>query len=485
MSWQSFDLVLFGGTGDLAMRKLLPALYRRFVAGLFPADARVIGVARGPLSREEYLAQVEASCAAHAGEGFEAAKWSAFGPHLHYVSADGAKPDSFGALCDILRGREGAQRIFFLSTAPTLFAAICDQIGRFALATPGSRVVLEKPLGQDLASASAINRHVGAIFTEPQIFRIDHYLGKEAVQNLLALRFGNALFEPLWRRGRIRHVQITVAETLGVETRGGFYDQTGALRDMVQNHLLQLLCIIAMEPPATSDADAMRDEKLKVLRALRPMTGEDVQAKTVRGQYKAGAVGGRAVPGYLEESGVPKDSTTETFVALKAEIDTWRWAGVPFYLRTGKRLQDRLSEIVITFDDVPHSIFDAAARSPARNKLTIALQPKDSITLTILAKNPGETMRLRPVDLSLDLAESFKTRQLDAYERLLGDIIKGNLTLFMRADELDAAWRWIDPIRESWLRHDDAPRLYTAGSWGPAAASSLISRDGFTWNDET
>jgi len=483
-TWQSFDLVLFGGTGDLAMRKLLPALYRRFVAGLFPQDARIVGVARSALSREAYLAQIEAGCRNHAEDGGDAAKWQSFTRHLFYVSADGDKPESFGELKEFLQGRESVQRIFFLSTAPTLFAAICDQIGRHELATPGARVVLEKPLGQDLASANEINRHVGAIFSEPQIFRIDHYLGKEAVQNLMALRFGNALFEPLWRRGRIRHVQITVAETLGVEGRGRFYDQTGALRDMVQNHLLQLLCIIAMEPPATGDADAMRDEKLKVLRALRPIAGQGVQARTVRGQYKAGAAGGQPVPGYLDEAGVPKGSDTETFVALKAEIDNWRWAGVPFYLRTGKRLQERLSEIVITFDDVPHSIFDASAGSPVRNKLTIALQPKDSIMLTILAKNPGETMRLKPVDLSLDLAESFKTRQLDAYERLLTDIIKGNLTLFMRSDELDAAWRWIDPIREGWQRFDDAPRQYTAGTWGPAAASSLIARDGFTWNGE-
>jgi glucose-6-phosphate 1-dehydrogenase len=480
--WQSFDLVLFGGTGDLAMRKLLPALYRRFVAGLFPSDARIIGVARSPLARAAYQAQVEASCRDHALDGFDDAQWTAFADHLFYVSADAARPESFAALAEMLRGREAATRIFFLSTAPTLFAGICDEIGRAGLATQTSRVVLEKPLGQDLASAAAINRHVGAIFSEPQIFRIDHYLGKEAVQNLLALRFGNALFEPLWRRGRIRHVQITVAETLGVETRGPFYDQTGALRDMVQNHLLQLLCIIAMEPPSTSDADAMRDEKLKVLRALRPITGIDVLAKTVRGQYKAGAVGGKPVAGYIDEAGVPASSGTETFVALKAEIDTWRWAGVPFYLRTGKRLQDKLSEIVITFDDVPHSIFD---RGQAPNRLTIALSPKDSITLTILAKNPGETMRLRPVDLSLDLAGTFKTRQLDAYERLLTDIVKGNLTLFMRRDELDAAWRWVDPIRHGWQLHDSAPKLYSAGSWGPAAASSLISRDGFAWSTES
>jgi glucose-6-phosphate 1-dehydrogenase len=480
---QDFDLVLFGGTGDLAMRKLLPALYRRFLAGQFPPEARVVGVARAALTSDEYRRQVATRCC-DSGEGTDS-KWAAFAARLHYVKADGAQPDSFGELAAFLRGREGLTRIFFLSTAPTLFAGICDQIGRSGIATPLSRVVLEKPLGQDLASASEINERVGAIFQEHQIFRIDHYLGKEAVQNLLALRFGNALFEPLWRRGRIRHVQITVAETLGVETRGPFYDQTGALRDMVQNHLLQLLCIIAMEPPATSDADAMRDEKLKVLRALRPIAGQDVLTKTVHGQYKAGAAAGKPVPAYRDEDGVPPDSNTETFVAIKAEIDTWRWAGVPFYLRTGKRLQEKLSEIVITFDDVPHSIFGAGVRSQVPNKLTIALAPKDSITLTILAKTPGETMRLRPVDLSLDFADSFKLPQLDAYERLLTDIIKGNLTLFMRRDELDAAWRWIDPIREGWLQHDPAPKLHTAGSWGPAAASSLITRDGFSWNGES
>jgi glucose-6-phosphate 1-dehydrogenase len=480
---QDFDLVLFGGTGDLAMRKLLPALYRRFVAGQFPAGARVAGVARGERSREAFQSEVEQSCRQHAAGSFDDAKWAGFAAHLHYLAVDASRPESFGVLTEFLRGREHVTRIFFFSTAPTLFMGISDAIGAAGLATPLSRVVLEKPLGQDLASASEINEHVAAIFSEPQIFRIDHYLGKEAVQNLLALRFGNALFEPLWRRGRIRHVQITVAETLGMESRGPFYDQTGAMRDMVQNHLLQLLCIIAMEPPATSQADAMRDEKLKVLRALRPITGTDVLAKTVRGQYKAGAAAGKPVPGYLQEEGVPAGSTTETFVALKAEVDTWRWAGVPFYLRTGKRLQEKLSEIVITFEDVPHAIFETSA--PGRsNRLTIALQPRDSITLTVHAKSPGETMLLKPVDLSLDFAESFKARQLDAYERLLTDIIKGNLTLFMRRDELDAAWRWIDPIRHAWQLHDPTPKLYTAGSWGPAAASSLISRDGFEWSGE-
>ncbi len=481
---EDFDLVLFGGTGDLAMRKLLPALYRRFAAGQFPPQARVVGVARGERSREAYQAEVEQSCREHAQAVFDEAVWREFAARLHYLAVDASQPETFVALTEFLRGREDAWRIFFLSMAPTLFAATCDAIGGAGLATPKSRVVLEKPLGQDRQSAAKINEHVAAYFSEGQIFRIDHYLGKEAVQNLLAVRFGNALFEPLWRRGRIRHVQITVAETLGVEGRGPFYDQTGALRDMVQNHLLQLLCIIAMEPPASSDADAMRDEKLKVLRALRPIAGADVLTRTVRGQYKAGAVGGKPVPGYLEEKGVPADSTTETFVALKAEIDTWRWAGVPFYLRTGKRLQDKLSEIVITFEDVPHSIFDASAVGRNPNRLTISLSPRDAITMTILAKRPGETMVLKPVDLSLDLVESFKVRQLDAYERLLTDVIKGNLTLFMRRDELDAAWRWIDPIRKGWQEHDKAPKLYTAGSWGPSAATSLISRDGFEWNGE-
>jgi len=292
------------------------------------------------------------------------------------------------------------------------------------------------------------------------------------------------LFEPLWRRGRIQHVQITVAEDVGVERRAKFYDEVGALRDMVQNHMLQLLCIIAMEPPAAGTPDATRDEKLKVLRALRPLTGRDVLQKTVRGQYKAGASNGKPVVGYLEENDVPKDSTNETFVALKVEVDSWRWAGVPFYLRTGKRLQEKQAEIVITFEDVPLSIYERPDRPHALNRLVIQLQPEESITLTVLAKSPGHGMVLKPVDLSLDLSDAFKTRQLDAYERLLTDVINGTLTLFMRRDELEAAWAWIDPIRAAWQQHDERPKSYTAGSWGPAAASSLIGRDGFAWRNE-
>jgi glucose-6-phosphate 1-dehydrogenase len=483
-----FDLLLFGATGDLALRKLVPALYRRHLAGQIGAGSRVLAVARTSQTREVYLAQIEETCRKYLRpEEFSAAQWMSFAALVDYVTVDATQAQDFKKLSTLLAGRDDVVRVIFLSTAPSLYTLTCNNLAASGLVTPKSRVVLEKPLGQDRASAEAINRSVGAIFAEQQIYRIDHYLGKETVQNLIALRFGNTLFEPLWRRGRIRHVQITVAEQLGVEGRGQFYDQTGALRDMVQSHLLQLVCILAMEPPASSDPDAVRDEKLKVLRALRPILDRDVQTKTVRAHYKAGAVNGQPVPGYLDEGGVPADSTTETFVALKAEIDTWRWAGVPFYLRTGKRLAERLTEIVITFEDVPHSIFEGAGSSDDRspNRLVIRLQPQESITLTILAKMPGEVMRLKPVNLALDLAGSFKEKPVDAYERLIMDVVKGNLTLFMRRDELDAAWRWIDPIREGWARHDERIKSYVAGSWGPAASSALISRDSFAWQDES
>jgi glucose-6-phosphate 1-dehydrogenase len=483
-SLPTFDLVLFGGTGDLAMRKLLPARDRRSCAGQVVGASRIIGAARSQLSREEYLEQVRGSCETHLGSAFDMKKWQAFAEHLQYVRIDAQSDSDFARLAELLRPQPERVRAFFLSTGPDLFAPIAEALAKQSLITPTSRVVLEKPLGYDCASSAEINERVGKLFPESNIFRIDHYLGKEAVQNLLALRFGNQLFEPLWRRGRIQHVQITVAEDVGVERRAQFYDEVGALRDMVQNHMLQLLCIIAMEPPAAGTPDATRDEKLKVLRALRPLTGRDVLQKTVRGQYKAGAVNGKPVVGYLEEKDVPKDSTNETFVALKVEVDSWRWAGVPFYLRTGKRLQEKQAEIVITFEDVPLSIYDRPDRPHALNRLVIQLQPEESITLTVLAKSPGHGMVLKPVDLSLDFADAFKARQLDAYERLLTDVINGTLTLFMRRDELEAAWSWIDPIRAAWQQHDERPKSYTAGSWGPAAASSLIGRDGFAWRNE-
>ncbi len=477
-------MLLFGGTGDLVTRKLLPALYRRFAAGQISAESRIFGVARSALSRRQYAAQAQAACREFLGKEFDAKQWEGFCALLDYLRLDAGAAEDYAALAALLKDRDAFVRVFFFSTASNLFSVICQHLATAAVVTPLSRVVLEKPLGHDTASADLINAQVGAVFAEKQIYRIDHYLGKEAVQNLMALRFGNALFEPLWRRGFIKHVQITVAEELGVERRGNFYDKTGAMRDMMQNHLLQLLCIMAMEPPASSDPDAVRDEKLKVLRALRPLQDRDVLHKSVRGQYKAGAVRGVPVPGYLQEADIAQDSSTETFVALKVEIDTWRWAGVPFYLRTGKRLQDRLTELVVTFDEVPHPIFEMPGSSRTANELVIRLQPDESITLTILAKNPGEGMRLKPVSLALDLGETFKTRSLDAYERLLMDTVKGNLTLFMRRDELDAAWAWIDPIRAGWQQHDEGPKIYIAGTWGPAASSAMLGRDGFSWHDE-
>lgn len=479
-----FDMVLFGGTGDLVMRKLLPALYRRQSERQIQGLSRIIGAARSSLSRSEYLAQVESHCRAHLRTHFDDRVWGEFCERVDYVKLDATVPDDFKALARHFRKGSAEVRVFFLSTASNLFAPIVQGLARENLVTPESRVVLEKPLGHDFESAERINECVGSIFREDRVYRIDHYLGKETVQNLLALRFGNVLFEPLWRRGRVRHVQITVVEQLGVEERAPFYERTGALRDMVQNHLLQLLCIIAMEPPVSGDPDAVRDEKLKVLRALRPLVGASALSNTVRGQYKAGAINGALVEGYLQEPGVAPDSTTETFVALKAEIDTWRWAGVPFYLRTGKRVQEKLAEIVVTFEDVPHSIFQRSSPQRTPNRLVIQLQPDESMLLAVSAKQPGEGMRLTPVSLSLDFAETFKTPSLDAYERLLMDIVKGNLTLFMRRDELDAAWRWIDPIRQAWEQQDERPKNYIAGTWGPAASSALLGRDGFAWHGE-
>jgi glucose-6-phosphate 1-dehydrogenase len=479
-----FDIVLFGATGDLAMRKLMRAMYRRIAAGQIQPGSKIFAVARSDLSTAKYLEHVYEHFKQFLGEKeLTPGQWETFGTFVQYVRVNATVKEDFERLTKALAGRENMVRVFFLSMAPSLFMATCSNLAAAKLVTPKSRVVLEKPLGQDRASAAEINDLVGAIFSEQQIYRIDHYLGKEAVQNLIALRFGNTLFEPLWRRGRICNVQITVAEQVGVEDRGDFYDQTGALRDMVQSHLLQLLSIIAMEPPVSGDADAVRNEKLKVLHALKPITAADVEQKTVRGQYRAGAIKGKAVPGYLEEKGVPPDSRTETFVALKVEVETWRWAGVPFYLRTGKRLQEGLAEIVVTFDQVPHSIFEAN-RLPRQNQLIIQLQPDESIMLCILAKTPGEIMRLKPVNLSLHFADSFKEKSLDAYERLITDVAKGNLTLFMRRDELDAAWAWIDPIREGWNQSEEPPKQYPAGTWGPAASSALVGRNGFSWHGD-
>jgi len=478
-------MVVFGGTGDLAMRKLMPALYYLHRDSADCGHSRIIAVARQKLGREEYIAAAAENCRKHiAGGVFDEEVWHAFAARIDYLSLDATDADGYGKLATLLKDSADRIRVFYLATAPDFFVTICSNLAGKGLATPLTRVVLEKPLGRDLASAQLINEQVGAIFEERQIFRIDHYLGKETVQNLIALRFGNALFEPLWSRALVRDVQITLAEQVGAEGRGEFYDRTGTLRDMVQNHLLQLLCIVAMEPPASIDPDAVRDEKLKVLRALKPITDQDLAETTVRGQYRAGAIDGKAVPGYLDEPGIAPDSHTETFVAIKAEISNWRWAGVPFFLRTGKRMQERLAEVVINFRDVPHPILPVVSSVTQCNRLVIRLQPDEGLELHLVAKVPGDEMQVRPVNLNLDFAETFKTRQWDAYERLLMDVIRGNLTLFVRRDELDAAWRWVEPIMDGWEKAGDRPKPYPAGTWGPSASSALIIRDGLAWHKE-
>jgi glucose-6-phosphate 1-dehydrogenase len=479
-----FDLVVFGATGDLSFRKLMPALYWRERDQQMPEGSRIVAVARTGQTTADYVAQVEAACRRHVDGGFDEGVFARLAQRVTYVPLDVGQREGWHALAAALSGGEDRPRLFYLATSPDLFGPISQGAGAAGIVTPMSRVVLEKPIGRDLASAIRINDEVGGVFDEGQVYRIDHYLGKESVQNLLALRFANSLFEPVWNRAHIDHVQITVAETVGVEDRAAYYDRAGALRDMVQNHILQLLCLVAMEPPTTMAADAVRDEKLKVLRSLRVIGDGEALQKIVRGQYRAGSGDGAVVPSYAEEVGHP--SRTETFVAIKAEVENWRWAGTPFYLRTGKRLPSRVSEIVIQFHKVPHLIFPLGVGVVEPNRLVIRLQPDDGIQLALMAKDPGPGgMRLRLAPLDIRFADAFRVRYPDAYERLLMDVVRGNPTLFMRRDEVEAAWRWVEPILDAWAQSDEAPKPYLAGSWGPTAAIALIERDGRTWFEDT
>lgn len=478
-------LLLFGATGDLAQRMLLPSLYGLHADGLLPAALSITGTARSEHDDASYRA-----FAAHALDTFlpadrrDSAQIESFLARLGYQPLDASNPGGFAALAQKVGGCEGGLAIF-LSTAPSLFRPTIRGLEGAGLAGDGVRIGLEKPLGTDLGSSREINDAVAEAFPEDRTFRIDHYLGKETVQNILALRFGNALFEPVWNARGIDHVQITISETVGLEGRAGYYDGSGALRDMVQNHMLQLLSLIAMEPPARFDGTAIRDEKVKVLRSLRRMAPAEVPHLTVTGQYAGGAVKGEIVRGYAEE--LERESTTETFVALKAHVDNWRWQGVPFYLRTGKRLPARQSEIVVQFKPVPHSIFAARGGQLQPNTLIIRLQPEEYVRLLVMAKEPGldrEGLHLRevPLDLSLD-TEFAGTRRRIAYERLLLDLIEGDPTLFVRRDEVEAQWEWIDAIRAGWAANGMKPRPYAAGSWGPSAAIALTERDGVTWHE--
>ena len=476
--------VLFGATGDLARRMLLPSLYFLDLDGLLPTDLRILGAARSRLSREDFTAEAETAVAARTEGGkLNDAAWKRFSERLSYVGGDAQDEATYA---DLKSAIGGASALFYLSTSPDLYGPVVDGLARHNLTEAPNRVILEKPIGKDLDSCNAINEQIGRHFSESRIFRIDHYLGKETVQNLIALRFANALFEPLWNKTAIDHVQITVAETVGVEGRFSYYDEYGATRDMVQNHLLQLLALIAMEPPANLRPESLRNEKVKVLRSLRSFKDETLLRDSVRGQYVRGVVDGEIAPGYLDEApkDVGKGSATETFVALTTHIDNWRWAGVPFYLRTGKRMPVRSSQIVVQFRDVPHSIF---AEAPLQaNRLTIRLQPEEEISLLIMNKTP--TLRhggydLQPLSLNLSLLDAFKgeARRRIAYERLLLEAIDDRSALFVRRDESEAAWLFIDRIIEGWRRLDMKPAPYAAGSWGPADATRLTQQNGHSW----
>ncbi len=474
---EPFDLVVFGGTGDLARRKLLPALYQRMKAHQMPEGARVIGAARARMSADAYRAAAREAIESYVpGAELDTDVLERFLGSLDYVAVDARSDDGWSQLAAVLNKRKDALRAFYLAVDPAFFSPICQRLREGDVAKPGSRMVIEKPLGHDLPTARALNKHLSAAFEESCLYRIDHYLGKETVQNLMALRFANALFEPLWNARHVDHVQITVSESVGVEGRGAYYDRSGAMRDMVQNHLLQLLCLTAMEPPAHFEPDTVRDEKLKVLKALEPIDAANIGECAVRGQYR----------GYRDEPEL-SDSATETFVALKVAVANWRWSGTPFYLRTGKKLRARLSEIAVVFKDAPHSIFPDQANRFRGNALIIRLQPDEGITLRLTIKDPGPGgMRLIEAPLDMTFAETLAEsglRMPDAYERLVMDVIRGDQTLFMRGDEVEAAWAWVDPIIEAWASDGAAPTRYDAGGSGPEDALMLLHRDGRRWRE--
>ena len=480
----AFDLVVFGAAGDLSLRKLVPSLFHRWRDGQIPKTSKIIGVSRSVMNDDAFRAlALESFRKFHPSETIEDAEWRAFSAQLFYVELDAVTADGdWSVLKRHLIDSGDKQRVYYLALAPGLYGAVSANIARAGLKSDGARIVLEKPIGKDLGSAAEINEAVGAVFDEHSIFRIDHYLGKETVQNLIVLRFMNSLFEPVWNANSIDHVEITVAEAIGVGGRAGYYDTAGALRDMVQNHLLQLLCLVAMEPPLDLHADTVRDEKIKVLRALRPITKENVNQTTVRGQYGPGAAQGEAVEGYEEELGA--ESNSETFVALRADIDNWRWKGAPFYLRTGKRMQNRYSEIIIQFKEIAHALARNGNRQMPPTRLVIRLQPDEGVKLLLVTKDPGPGgMRLRYVPLNLSYADQFEARYPDAYERLLMAVVRGDLGLFMRRDEVEAAWNWVDGILAAWNSEQSPAHNYAAGTNGPAQSAMLMDRDGREWFD--
>ena len=479
MSFTADRLLLFGATGDLAQRMLLPSLCALHDDKLIAPELTIIGTARSEYTDETYRDFARVALDKYLPD-FRKGAIDSFLPRLRYQVLDANDTSHFTDLADEI-GTINQGMAIFLSTAPSLFEPTIAGLSAAGLTGEKVRIGLEKPLGVSLGSSREINDAVAAAFTEDRIFRIDHYLGKETVQNLLALRFANIMFEPLWNAAHIDHVQITIAETVGLEARAGYYDGTGALRDMVQNHMLQLVALLAMEPPTSYEATPIQDEKVKVLRALRKVA----PAEVVTGQYRKGAVDGQPVPGYDDE--LDQDSDTETFVALKAHVDNWRWSGVPFYLRTGKRMPERKTEIVVNFRSIPHSIFASRGARTSPNALVIGIQPEENIQLQLMAKEPGldrDGIRLRPVPLNITMPDAFAgPKKRIAYERLLLDLIEGDQTLFVRRDEVEAQWGWIDAIRADWTANTVKPKTYPAGNWGPSAAIALAERDGVTWHE--
>jgi glucose-6-phosphate 1-dehydrogenase len=471
-------IVIFGGAGDLASRKLLPALYNLAIDGLLPPATAIVGAGRKALDDDAYRAFAREGVARFSRRRLDEEHWQRFAARLFFVNVDIAEPRAFatlGSRLDTIEHERGltGNRVYYLAVPPPIFLTAIEQLARARFVArpdggPYARIIVEKPIGSDLASARQLNDTLAAVFDERQIFRIDHYLGKETVQNILVLRFANAFFEPLFNHRHIDHVQITVAEEEGIGTRAGYYDRAGALRDIVQNHLLQVLALVAMEPPFSLDADVVRDEKLQVLQALRPVN----VSRVVRGQYR----------GYTAEAGVPSESRTETFVALEAFIDNWRWAGVPFFLRTGKRLPKRASEVLVHLKELPRILFNRDPSRPLQpNVLAIRIQPNEEFALGITSKIPGAGVELRPVEMDFDYCTAFQTASPEAYERLLLDVLGGDTTLFMRRDAVEAAWRWIMPILEDWSRSTAIPASYLSGTWGPAEADELIESSGRRW----
>jgi glucose-6-phosphate 1-dehydrogenase len=479
---QLVDLIIFGGTGDLSTRKLLPALFQLHRHGLADGLQRIIATGRGVMDTETFREEAHANLQTFLpAKDWDDTIWARFRDRLHYVKLEAGDSEDYHQLTELLSQKDSI-KLYYLATLPSLYGTICHHLKSAGATNSASRVVLEKPLGHDLESCREINEQVAEVFSEASTFRIDHYLGKETVQNLLAVRFGNPLLHPVWNNTFVDNVQITVAEEIGVEGRGSYYAQIGALRDMVQNHLLQVLSIVAMEPPASLRPQDVRDEKMKILRCLQPITKDTVKESTVRGRYDAGAVAGQAVSGFLEEAEYKDADSTETFVAVKVTINNWRWAGVPFYLRTGKRLSRRYSEIVLEFKRQPFSLF-ANDPNELTNKLVIRLQPEETISLHTLNKKPGLTkgLRLQPVELQLTEDPDEATDSYDAYERLLLDAINGDQTLFMRRDEVETAWRWIDSIIEAWGEAGTPIKSYNSGTMGPNAATALVAVDGRSW----